>query len=136
MPARGCGPSRWPATWPGLGLIRVIGEQADPAATAAWTPDGLVIDHDRGRPAPAWLADEYVPTPVLSPWNSGSGFGAKDKEPLRALEALLAHPSPRLAAAAGRDPRCPAGGGQGRGRGWITDGGDERRQGPRRSGVP
>ena len=38
-----------------------------------------------------------VPTPVLSPWNNGSGFGAKDKEPLRALEALLAHPSPRLA---------------------------------------
>jgi CRISPR-associated protein Csx17 len=34
---------------------------------------------------------------VLSPWNSGSGFGAKDKEPLRALEAILAHPSPRLA---------------------------------------
>src|SRR5208283_5354825 len=27
----------------GLGLIRVIGEQADPAAIAAWTPDGLAI---------------------------------------------------------------------------------------------
>ena len=80
----------------GLGLIRVIGEQADPAATAAWTPDGLVI----GTTVPdiaAWLADEYVPTPVLSPWNNGSGFGPKDKEPVRALDALLAHPSPRLA---------------------------------------
>ena len=27
----------------GLGLIRVLGEQADPAATAAWTADGLLI---------------------------------------------------------------------------------------------
>ena len=66
----------------GLGLIRVIGEQADPAATAAWTPDGLAITTTVNDIA-AWLADEYVPTPVLSPWNSGSGFGAKDKEPLR-----------------------------------------------------
>jgi len=39
----------------GLGLIRVIGEQADPAVAAAWTPGGLVI----GTTVPdvaAWLA--------------------------------------------------------------------------------
>jgi CRISPR-associated protein Csx17 len=80
----------------GLGLIRAIGEQADAEATASWTPDGFAI----GTTTPdiaAWLAGEYVPTPVLSPWNNGSGFGLKDKEPLRALTALRAHPSPRLA---------------------------------------
>jgi hypothetical protein len=27
----------------GLGLVRVLGEQADPAATAAWTSDELVV---------------------------------------------------------------------------------------------
>lgn len=27
----------------GLGLIRLLGEQADPGATAAWTPGGLVM---------------------------------------------------------------------------------------------
>jgi CRISPR-associated protein Csx17 len=80
----------------GLGLIRVLGEQADSAATAAWTPDGLAISTTVEDIA-AWLAGEYVPTPVLSPWNNGSGFGPKDKEPLRAIKALLAHPSPRLA---------------------------------------
>ena len=32
----------------GLGLIRVLGDQADPAATAAWTPDGLVSHHGAG----------------------------------------------------------------------------------------
>ncbi len=80
----------------GLGLIRVLGEQADPAATAAWTPAGLAIATvvaDIAR----WLAEEYVPTPVLSPWNGGSGFGSKDKEPLRRLDVLRKHPSPRLA---------------------------------------
>jgi CRISPR-associated protein Csx17 len=80
----------------GLGLIRVVGEQADQAATAAWAPDGLAISTIVPDVA-AWLAEEYVPTPVLSPWNNGSGFGLKDKEPLRALNALRQHPSPRLA---------------------------------------
>lgn len=79
----------------GLGLIRVIGEQADPAAIAAWTPDGLAITTSVQDLA-GWLADEYVPTPVLSPWNNGSGFGLKDKEPLRALNKLRQHPSPRF----------------------------------------
>ncbi len=79
----------------GLGLIRLLGEQVDPAATAAWSPAGLVIESTVDDLA-AWLADEYVPTPVLSPWNGGSGFGAKDKEPKRRLEELLARPSPRL----------------------------------------
>jgi hypothetical protein len=37
---------------------------------------------------PGWLAGQCMPAPVLSPWNSGSGFGPKDKEPLRALEAI------------------------------------------------
>jgi len=79
----------------GLGLIRVIGEQADPHATAAWTADGLAIDTALEDLA-EWLADQYQPMPVLSPWNGGSGFGVKDKEPLRRLDALRASSSPRL----------------------------------------
>ena len=113
----------------GLGLIRVIGEQADPAATAAWTPDGLAITTTVNDIA-AWLADEYVPAPVLSPWNSGSGFGAKDKEPLRALEALLAHPSARLDPLKAAIPVARQVVGKARERGWITDsapGGDKSR---------
>ena len=112
----------------GLGLIRVLGEQADPAATAAWTPDGLAITTTVDDIA-AWLADHYEPTPVLSPWNNGSGFGPKDKEPLKALEALLAHPSPRLAALRQAIPLAREVARTARERGWLTDsgGGDKRR---------
>ena len=67
-------------------------------------------------------AGEYVPAPVLSPWNSGSGIGLKDREPLRALEALLAHPSPRLAALREAIPIARAVVGKARAKGWITDG--------------
>lgn len=80
----------------GLGVIRLIAEQADPGATARWSPDGLVIETTVADIA-NWLAAEYVPTPVLSPWNGGSGFGAKDVEPKRRLARLLADESRRLA---------------------------------------
>lgn len=79
----------------GLGLIRLLGEQADPAATAAWEAGGLVIETTIADIS-AWLTDDYMPTPVLSPWNGGSGFGAKDKEPKRRINELRAHPSARL----------------------------------------
>ncbi|MFF4894690.1 type I-G CRISPR-associated protein Cas8g1/Csx17 [Micromonospora chersina] len=81
----------------GLGLIRVIGEQADPQVIAAWTPEGLLIDTTVADIA-TWLAQTYAPTPVLSPWNEGSGFGTKDVTPRQALERLVSHPVPRLAA--------------------------------------
>lgn len=106
----------------GLGLIRVLGEQADAAATAAWTPDGLAI----GTTVPdiaTWLADDYVPTPVLSPWNGGSGFGAKDKEPIRRFARLREHPSPRLARLRETISVAEAVVARARARGWITESG-------------
>ncbi|MEV6928450.1 type I-U CRISPR-associated protein Csx17 [Dactylosporangium sp. NPDC051485] len=79
----------------GLGLIRLLGEQADPALTAAWTADGLVVD-TTVPDLPAWLVERYVPTPIVTPWNGGSGFGLKDKAQRQALDALVALASPRL----------------------------------------
>jgi CRISPR-associated protein Csx17 len=103
-----------------LGLIRVIGEQADAEATASWTPDGFAIGTSTPDIA-TWLADEYAPTPVLSPWNNGSGFGLKDKEPLRALTALRAHPSPRLAPFRTAIDVAEQVVGKARGAGWISE---------------
>jgi CRISPR-associated protein Csx17 len=106
----------------GLGLIRVLGEQADRDVTAAWTADGLTIGAAVEDIA-QWLTDQYRPMPVLSPWNGGSGFGAKDKEPLRRLDAIRANPSPRLsdfrrAMATAEEVVLMA-----RDKGWITESG-------------
>lgn len=80
----------------GLGLVRLLGEQVDPDATAAWQDNCLVINTTVDDLA-SWLVDEYVPTPVLSPWNEGSGFGVKDVKPRDRLTRLSESPSPRLA---------------------------------------
>lgn len=80
----------------GLGLFRLLGEQADQAATSRWESGALVIE-TAVQDVADWLASAYVPTPVLSPWNNGSGFGAKDVEPKKTLAALRANPMPRLA---------------------------------------
>lgn len=106
----------------GLGLIRVLAEQADPGATAAWTADGLAVTTAVPDIA-QWLVDEYRPMPVLSPWNGGSGFGLKDKEPLRRLASIRASQAPRLAglrAAIGVAEDVVA---RARDAGWITDSG-------------
>ncbi|MGP8000177.1 MAG: type I-U CRISPR-associated protein Csx17 [Streptosporangiaceae bacterium] len=126
-----------PGVWPepiasylaGLGLIRVLGEQADAGATAAWTDDGLVITTAVDDIA-AWLADQYTPTPVLSPWNNGSGFGPKDKEPKRTLQALETHPSPRLMPLQSAIPVARQVSIRAQAEGWLTDaakGGDKAR---------
>ena len=104
----------------GIGLIRLLGEQADAAAAAAWTDDGLAISTTVGDLA-TWLADEYIPTPVLSPWNNGSGFGAKDKEPKRTLDALRAHPSPRLEHLRAAIPVAERVSKEARDKGWLGD---------------
>lgn len=80
----------------GLGLVRLLGEQADPDLAAAWSDDGLVVDTAVPDLA-EWLVERYQPTPVLSPWNEGSGFGAKDVTPKQRLEALVAGTNPRFA---------------------------------------
>lgn len=79
----------------GLGLLRVLAEQADPQTSAWWTDDGLVVDTTVDDIA-GWLAERYVPTPILSPWNEGSGFGEKDKTSRKILDDLAASNSPRL----------------------------------------
>ena len=107
----------------------MLGEQADPDTAAAWTPDGLAVTTTVDDIAP-WLADSYIPTPVLSPWNSGSGFGAKDKEPLVRLNALRGHPSPRLARFQEAIRLAEGVAADARAKGWISDkaaDGDKRR---------
>lgn len=64
-----------------LGVAKGISEQADPAARFGWRNGVFHMDTEVEDVAEFFVRD-FVPTPVFSPWNAGSGFGKKDKTPL------------------------------------------------------
>ena len=84
----GCSPVPLAHYLKALGVLRIVGQQADTQATAAWHHDALVL-HTRCNETDLirFLVNEYRPTPILSPWNAGSGFyfqeeKSKQKDPV------------------------------------------------------
>ncbi|MHB8695249.1 MAG: type I-G CRISPR-associated protein Cas8g1/Csx17 [Solirubrobacteraceae bacterium] len=79
-----------------VGLLRVVARQADSQASARWA-DGvfeLASSLDRAE-LERFLLQRYAPTPVVSPWNGGSGFFPKDD--IQAIRAIESDESERLA---------------------------------------
>lgn len=81
-----------------LGILRLVAEQADPGALGWWEGENFNISADLGDGGlEAFFLDRYRPTPLVSPWNGGSGFAAKDKEALVAVGLILTSEADRLA---------------------------------------
>lgn len=58
-----------------LGVLRLVSGQADPSATARWVADNLQLTTRLAQEALIrFFVDQYRPTPMLAPWNAGSGF--------------------------------------------------------------
>jgi len=116
----GCSPTPLASYLKALGILRLVAKE-DPEAQGWWQGEHFWI---RSRLDMEGLTDyflnRYEPTPVLSPWNAGSGFyfrerKAKEKDPAtgkrvklgvrdeateatRAVQALIDSTSARLAA--------------------------------------
>ncbi|MGE0043398.1 MAG: type I-U CRISPR-associated protein Csx17 [Vicinamibacterales bacterium] len=80
----------------GLGVLRLV-SQRDPGARGAWRGRTMVLwtslsEEDLDR----FFVEDYRPTPVIAPWNGGSGFYENDNT--TALDALRASHDSRLAA--------------------------------------
>lgn len=92
----GCRPEPLGSYLKALGVWRLVAEQADPGATAWWAPDGFVLNCTLDNEALAgFFLDAYRPSPILSPWNSSSGFGPEGAGELQVIEAST---DPRLKA--------------------------------------
>ncbi|MGQ0824580.1 MAG: type I-G CRISPR-associated protein Cas8g1/Csx17 [Actinomycetota bacterium] len=81
-----------------LGVLRLIGEQADSAARGWWEGDSFVLRSTFDEDALVdFFVDDYCPTPIVSPWNGGSGF-KEEKNPaaVAALRAVEFSELPRL----------------------------------------
>lgn len=78
-----------------LGILRLVGGQKDPMAHGSWRDDAFTLRTVLSAEELEWFfLHEYAPTPIVAPWNGGSGFYPKDNR--KALEALAASKTARL----------------------------------------
>lgn len=92
----GCTPVPLAAYLKALGVLRLVAEQIDSGAKGCWRNEEFVLtselDVDSLR---AFFLDTYKPTPVLAPWNGGSGFYPKDNR--KGIEPIEQSQSERFA---------------------------------------
>lgn len=63
-----------------LGVLRIVAEQADADARGAWSGGRFVLrTRLDGAALHRFFLEDYAPSPLLAPWNGGSGFYPKDK---------------------------------------------------------
>jgi len=63
-----------------LGIFRLLAEQKDPSAKACWEGSSFCIYSQMTEETLlSFFLEEYEPTPIIAPWNGGSGFYPGDK---------------------------------------------------------
>jgi CRISPR-associated protein Csx17 len=79
-----------------LAVFRLVSEQSDSQARGWWAGNSFCLESRFDAEALSrFFLDEYVPTPIVAPWNGGSGFGEGDRR--IGLDAILASGLPRFA---------------------------------------
>lgn len=91
----GCQPTPLAHYLKALGILRLVAQQADTSARGCWRSDGFVLATalDRESLLDFFLA-QYAPTPLVTPWNGGSGFYPKDTK--KGIEAIAASQAQRF----------------------------------------
>ena len=90
----GCSPTPLAAYLKALGILRVLSQQCPEAQVRGfWRGNVFVLisSHDEASLVDFFLT-RYSPTPLVAPWNGGSGFHPKDNT--EALDAILASTLP------------------------------------------
>lgn len=83
----GCTPEPLMNYLKGLGVLRLVSEQADPEVRACWRNDVFVLRSKLDRDALTdFFINKYQPMPIVGPWAGGSGFFGKDNR--KAVDAL------------------------------------------------
>lgn len=76
---RGCAPEPLIHYLKALGILRLVAEQLDPQARAAWQGDTFILETERTEEELVdFFLNRYRPTPIVAPWNGSSGFYPKD----------------------------------------------------------
>ena len=91
----GCRPEPLADYLKALAILRLVSEQKDQEALGWWENDVFslksVLDENSLLD---FLLKEYVPTPIIAPWNGGSGFFPNDRK--TAINAIKKSSHPRF----------------------------------------
>jgi CRISPR-associated protein Csx17 len=96
---RGCAPEPLIHYLKALGIFRLVVEQEfDKNARAFWRGDVFILESARttGELIDFFL-NQYSPTPIVAPWNGGSGFYPQDKNQRAMVGSLCRIDSQRVA---------------------------------------
>ncbi len=75
----GCAPEPMIHYLKALGIFRLVAEQFDPLARGSWLGDAFALETAKtADELVSFFLNEYCPTPIVAPWNNGSGFHAKE----------------------------------------------------------
>ncbi len=79
-----------------LGVFRLVAAQKDPQAAGRWNEGRFVLSSRLDEDGlEHFLLEEYRPSPIVAPWNGGSGFYPKDNQ--AGIEAISGSAAPRFA---------------------------------------
>lgn len=91
----GCAPAPLAHYLKALGILRLVAEQKDPAARLWWQDEHAVLattlDEEELR---RFFLKEYAPSPLVAPWNGGSGFYPGDNR--KPVDAIALSTAPRI----------------------------------------
>lgn len=78
-----------------LAVLRLLSEQADTEARGWWEAGYFWVDSQLDRDGLLdFFMSRYRPTPIIAPWNGGSGFCAKDRK--IGIDAIAKSTDPRF----------------------------------------
>jgi CRISPR-associated protein Csx17 len=78
---QGCAPVPIAHYLKALGILRLVSEQCDDDALGKWNGFTFELTSSLGRDALLkFFLEDYEPTPIIAPWNGGSGFFPGDNK--------------------------------------------------------
>ena len=73
-----------------LGIFKVVAEQKDKLAKGKWKDGTFILETKlNDEDLIKFFSEEYCPSPIMSPWNGGSGFYPNDEETKDKLKKIL-----------------------------------------------
>lgn len=95
----GCAPVPLADYLKALGILRLVADQTDSEARGWWEGERFrLATRLSQKEVEIFFLEQYKPSPLVAPWNGGTGFYPKDKKAGKAVQGILTSDNPRFLA--------------------------------------